>query len=261
MFLLRKFIAVLLFPASICAGLLIAGLALVLFTRRQKLGKVLLSAGVLLFALSTQGAVGDALLGPLESQYPALHDPLGGAEREARMRPKWIVALGGGYKYDPRVPVTSRHSGASLHRLIEAIRLQRMVPGAKLILSGGKPFGGTAEGRGMEVLALALGVDPSALLVEERSRNTRDQAVFIGRIVGKDSFILVTSASHMPRAMGMFRKEGMNPIPAPTDHRVAESNSPRIFRYVPSAGALKNTRRAVYEFLGLAWARMRGQIE
>ncbi len=261
MFLLRKFIVVLLFPASICAGLLISGLALVLFTRRQKLGKVLLSAGVLLFALATQGAVGDALLGPLESQYPVLHDPLGGAGGEARMRPKWIVALGGGYISDPGLPVTSRHSGASLYRLIEAIRLQRMVPGAKLIMSGGKPYGGTAEGRGMEVLALALGVDPSALLAEERSLNTHDQAVFIGRIVGKDSFILVTSASHMPRAMGMFRKEGMNPIPAPTDHRVAESNSPWIFRYVPSAGALKNTRRAVYEFLGLAWARMRGQIE
>ncbi len=111
----------------------------------------------------------------------------------------------------------------------------------------------------MEVLALALGVDPSALLAEERSLNTHDQAVFIGRIVGKDSFILVTSASHMPRAMGMFRKEGMDPVPAPTGHMVAESNW--VFRYVPSAGALKNTRGAVYEFLGLAWARMRGQIE
>jgi hypothetical protein len=73
----------------------------VLFTRRQKLGKVLLSAGVLLFALSTQGAVGNALLGPLESQYPALHDPLGGAGGEARMRPKWIVALGAGTNPTP----------------------------------------------------------------------------------------------------------------------------------------------------------------
>jgi uncharacterized SAM-binding protein YcdF (DUF218 family) len=110
-------------------------------------------------------------------------------------------------------------------------------------------------------LALALGVDPGTLLVEERSRNTRDQAVFIGRIVGKDPFILVTSASHMPRAMGMFRKEGMDPISAPTDHIVAESNSPALLHYLPSEGALKNTRRAVYEFLGLTWARMRGQIE
>ena len=113
----------------------------------------------------------------------------------------------------------------------------------------------------MEELALALGMDPGALLVEERSLNTHDQAVYVGRIVGKDPFILVTSASHMPRAMGMFRKEGMEPIPAPTDHHVAESNFPTLLRYLPSEEALENTRRAVYEFLGLAWARMRGQIE
>jgi uncharacterized SAM-binding protein YcdF (DUF218 family) len=262
MFLLRKFIASMLFPASIIFGLLVIGFMFRFFTRRRMLGRVFLWAAALLFILMTQNTVGDALLRPLESKYPAIHDPVKFTSKlGAGKRPRWIVVLGGGYNPDPALPLSSRLSSASLHRLIEGVRLYRSLGNVKLILSGGAPFGGRSEAMGMKDLAVALGVDSRALRVEERSRNTREQAVNIRKFVGKERFFLVTSASHMPRAAAMFKKERMSPIPAPTDHRVAKRKTPAMLRYFPSARAMMKTRRSFYEYLGLSWAKLRGYIE
>ena len=65
----------------------------------------------------------------------------------------------------------------------------------------------------------------------------------------------------MPRAMGLFRKHGMDPIPAPTDYMVKEREgglSPGVF--FPSAGSLENAERVIHEYLGMVWARIMGQI-
>lgn len=262
MFILRKFIASMFFPASIIFGLLSIGLIFRFFTRRRMLGRVFLWSAALLFILMTQNTIGDALLLPLESKYPAVLDPekiiskLGEGNR-----PRWIVVLGGGYNPDPALPLSSRQSSASLHRLIEGIRLHRRLGNVKLILSGGAPYGGRSEAMGMKDMAIALGVDDSSLKIEDRSWDTREQAVNIKKIVGKERFFLVTSASHMPRAMALFRKEKMRPIPAPTDHRIAKSRMPALLRYFPSAGAMEKTRRSFYEYLGLSWAKLRGDIE
>ncbi len=83
----------------------------------------------------------------------------------------------------------------------------------------------------------------------------------VKEIVGKDKFILVTSASHMPRAIGLFRKYGMDPIPAPTDYMVKEREgglTPRVF--FPSAGSLEKAGRAIHEYLGMMWGKVRSQM-
>ncbi|MFC1491753.1 ElyC/SanA/YdcF family protein [Nitrospinota bacterium] len=263
MFFLRKIFAAMLLPAALCAVPMALGLVLVLFSRRKSLGKICLTAGVLLFMLVSQNAVGNALLGPLESKFPALLDPLAAVSRlPGRGRPPWIVVLGGGNNSDPTLSVTSRLSSSTLPRLIEGIRLQRILPDTRLILSGGSPYGGDSEGKGMRDLAIALGVEEKKLVVEDRSRNTRDQAVYIKKIVGNDSFILVTSASHMLRAVKMFHKEKLNPIPAPAGHLVVSKiDTYSISEFIPSADAMVKSRKSLYEYLGLAWAKLRGHID
>ena len=262
MFLLKKYIAAMLFPAALSAELIVLGLVLMLAMRRRMLGRFCIGAGVALFLALSQNAVGDALLRPLESEFAALHDPLAAKTgRTGRRRPRWIVVLGGGHRTDSFIPLTSRLLPSSLGRLIEGIRLHRMVPDAKLLLSGGGPLGGTTEAGELRRVALSLGVEGRKIAIEDRSRNTRDQAVFIRKIVGNDGFILVTSASHMPRAVMMFQKEGMDPLPAPVDHLVSKSPLPILMRFVPSSIALMKSRRAFYEYLALTFAKLRGHIE
>lgn len=262
MFILRKFIASMLFPASMIFGLLSIGLLFRFFSRKKMLGRVFLWSAALLFILMTQNTIGDALLLPLESKYPTVLDPEKTISKLSKgNRPRWIVVLGGGYKPDPGLPLSSRLPSTSLHRLIEGIQLHRRLGNVKLILSGGAAYGGRSEAMGMKDMAIALGVDGRSMKIEDRSWDTREQAVNIKKIVGKERFFLVTSASHMPRAAALFEKGGMHPIPAPADHRVAKSRMPTLLRYFPSAGAMVKIRRSLYEYMGLSWAKLRGDIE
>ena len=201
------------------------GLLLLLFTRKQKAGKILLSIGVILFTLLSYPALSNTFLRRLEYQYPPLITTAASdfVPDEVVPQVRWIVVLGGGHISDPKIPVTSQLSGASLVRLIEAIRLHNQIPGSKLILSEGKVFDSVPGAETMAEAAKALGVKQEDLILESESKDTIDEARIIKSIVGNDKFILVTSASHMPRSMGMFKKLGMQPIPAPTGYIMKEN--------------------------------------
>ena len=175
---------------------------------------------------------------------------------------KWIVVLGGGHTSDSRMPANSQLYHPALARLVEAIRLYHSLPGSKLILSGGALYDPVPESEVLADVALALRVEKKNLILESLSRDTEEEAIVIQKMVGKDPFVLVTSASHMPRAMGLFRKLGMHPIPAPTDYGIRESSwegiSPGMF--FPGSTNLQNAEAAVYECLGLVWAKLRNRI-
>jgi len=78
--------------------------------------------------------------------------------------------------------------------------------------------------------------------------------------VGNEKFILVTSASHMPRSMALFEKLDMQPIPAPTDYGVRKRQGVSPGMFFPSADNLRKAEKAFHEYLGLAWGKIRGQI-
>lgn len=257
MFLFKKIIAPLFFPVSVCLEIMILGIYLLFFTKKQKTGKAVMLIGVILFASLSYGAVSDKLLKSLEYQYPPL--ALNSAS-DIPSSVKWLVVLGGGHTSDHRIPVTSQISDESLVRLIEAVRLFKKLPGSKLILSGGRSFDPVPEAETMALLAQAIGVNRQDLFLEMSSRDTKDQAKNIRSIVGDNKFILVTSASHMPRTIALFKKLGMDPIPAPAGHRVKQSSGLSPQDFYPGSGALSKAERAVYEYLGIAWAKLRDQI-
>jgi len=115
------------------------------------------------------------------------------------------------------------------------------------------------DARVLADIAQVIGVDKQDLVLEDNAMDTKDEARFIRELVRDDKFILVTSAAHMPRSMALFRNQGMEPIPAPAGHIIKKRGGfgPGIF--FPGAGELYQTERAVYEYLGMAWARLRGQ--
>ena len=254
MFLLKKIIAPLFFPVSLCIELLLLGLFLLWFTCKQRAGKIVVSLGVVLLCILSYGAISDIFLRPLEHKYPPL------IKLEDIHDIKWVVVLGGGHVSDPSIPSASQLSDVSIARLVEGIRLYRMLPGSKLILSGGGAFDPVPDARIMADVAVAIGIDKRDLILESVSRDTKDEARLIQEIVGNDRFVLVTSAYHMPRSMALFEKRGMHPIPAPTEYLAKESQKIDPGMFFPNADGLKKAERAFHEYLGLAWAKLRGQI-
>jgi uncharacterized SAM-binding protein YcdF (DUF218 family) len=254
MFLFKKIVGLFFSPLSLCLEIVIVGLILIWFTKKKIPGKILISIGIALLILMSYGGLPNLILRPLEYQYsPLLRD---------LPEVKWIVVLGGDATSDPKIPITSQLEFPSLFRLIEGIRLHQSLSRSKMILSGGPVFGPPGGGKVMADFAIALGVNPQNLILETMSRDTEQQAQYIERFVGIDPFILVTSASHMPRSVAIFRKLGMKPIPAPTNYLAVEKQEEWIDpnRLFPSSANLTKMEIAIHEYLGLAWAKLRGKI-
>lgn len=262
MFLFKKLVSPFILPVPLCLGVVALGLVLLWFTRKQKAGKIAVTLGTLLLALLGVRTFSEALLEPLEDRYPPF--PSGSEQRFASLNQsdpiRWIVVLSGGHIPDPRLPETSRISGLSLVRLVEGIRLHREISGTRLLLTGGGFYESVSESETMAKVAESLGVDHGNIVIETESRDTKDQARIVRSIVGNDGFILVTSSWHMPRSMAMFRKVGLNPIPAPTGHMVKRGMWSTGKLFLPSSSGLRRAEIAVHECLGFLWAKLRGQI-
>jgi uncharacterized SAM-binding protein YcdF (DUF218 family) len=156
----------------------------------------------------------DTLLGPLENRYPPPLDIVPVSDI------KWVVVLGGGSTSDPGLPLTNRLSQASPIRLVEGIRIHNQLKNSRLQLSGACIFDSELNAEAMVSMASHLRVDTRDMVMESISRDTKDQPRLIQKIVREDRFILVTSASHMPRSMTLFQKFGMQPMPAPMDFNI-----------------------------------------
>ena len=262
MFLLKKMVAQFFYPVSLSLELLVLGLFFLWVTRRVRLGKILVSLGTVVLLLWSSPLISPRLLTPLERHYPALLHPeaLSRDGQNPGTSPFWIVVLGGGHASDPQLPVNSQISQPALGRVVEGVRLYRAIPGSKLLMSGGGAFDPVPEARVMAEIALSLGVKSQDLRLEDASRDTADEAAVIAAMLHGQPIILVTSAAHMPRAMALFAKRGMHPLPAPADYlyRVPQRRAPG--EYFPRADSLKWMEAAVHEYLGLAWAWLRGLI-
>ncbi len=252
MFLMKKIISRFFFPIPLSLEILFAGLILLWFTRRQKAGKVLMTVGAFFLLALSNNSISSALLRPLERRYPALQTSKSAGAPGPNVT--YIAVLGGFGNEDPKLPITSHISPDLMVRLIEGIRLDRELPGSKLILSGGKESAG-----GMTKIAVMLGVPAEDLMQLSDPRDTEEESRQIAPIVGSQKLILVTSASHMPRAMGLFRKRGLRPIPAPTDYMAPEHRWEPGDLF-PDAYNLFKSQVAFYEYLGLAWETLRGEI-
>lgn len=250
---LKKILAPMFMPLSLVLVLLVLGLIFIWFTRRQRAGKIIVTLGALLLVVLSYDPLPDAVMRPLEYEYPPM-------KRVVDPGVKWVVVLGGGHTSDPALPVTSRLGSATLMRLMEGIRLYRSIPAGKLLVSGGSVFDPVPNAGIMARVAEAVGVDRSDIVLESESKDTEEEAILIKKMVGQDKFILVTSASHMPRSMALFRKQGMHPVPAPTDYRVKRAQGPDPGMFFPAADNLRKNEISWHEYLGLAWARLLGVI-
>ena len=261
MFLLKKMIAPFLLPLPFCLFISFLGIFLLWRGRMETTGKALVTLGLILLTVMSYSPVSRELNAPLNCRYEAYS---GGSDNrlisENAKKVKFVVVLAGGHNSDPSIPVPGRLSGESMIRLLEGVRIYRQNPGSRLVLSGKGAYGPVPEAKSMADAARFVGVDSDDLILEQASNDTKDQARMVRSIVGDRPFVLVTSATHLPRSMALFKKQGMAPIPGPAGPtcRAEKPLSPGDF--FPNSNALRNTSRAIHEYVGILWAKMKSQI-
>ncbi|MCY7296383.1 envelope biogenesis factor ElyC [Alteromonas sp. a30] len=171
---------------------------------------------------------------------------------------KHIVILGCGHKNDGMLPVTSQLASCSLYRLVEGIRIYKANPGARIVTSG---YGGSEPFSNADMVrqvAISLGIPEHHITALPHPKDTEQEAKAIAPILGKQPFALVTSASHMPRAMAIFEKANLNPVAAPSGHLAKDPSRENWWQSFPDASAIHLVERWWYETLGSAWLLIKG---
>ncbi len=241
------------FDFAMAIGLVGLGLGLAGFRRW---GGGLCAAAIVLLALGSYTPAGALLLRPLEDRFPLPGPdlpPLAG-----------IIVLGG--ETDPelsaarQLPILAPHAG----RLTTGAALARRFPRTRLIFTGGSASlrdVGDTEAAAVRQLWLALGVPPQQMLFETRSRNTWENALFTRTLIWPkpgQTFLLVTSAYHMPRSIGIFRQAGFKVVAYPADYMTfgdSRDYAPIHLEY----DDLQMLRGALHEWIGLIAYHLTGK--
>ncbi|QKV18087.1 YdcF family protein [Oricola thermophila] len=226
--------------------------------------RAMLSTWIAAFALAvllvaTQTNVGRLLLQPLEDRYArpdAVPDPADIAG---------IIVLGGGFDGSVTLGRGGYELGEAGDRFVEAVRLARLYPDAPVIVSGGEAsLIGVTEGDAAIARRFFahFGLDSDRLLLETHSKNTHENAVYTKNMLPDEStgdWLLITSAFHMPRSVGVFKGQGVSVVPWPVDYRTSGTEELKLGRDDP-VSALSELSQALREYLGLLVYRMTGRI-
>jgi uncharacterized SAM-binding protein YcdF (DUF218 family) len=151
-------------------------------------------------------------------------------------------------------------SGAA--RIVEAARVYRLIKPDWVISSGGNAYAdddNVASGDTMRDMLVHLGVPAEKILVETESKNTHDEAVIIRSMLKSISVgqvVLVTTDLHMRRSLGVFRAQGIHPVPAIA--RRPTSRPPWNLSWIPSEAGIAEAGSVAHEFLGIAYYTLRG---
>lgn len=219
---------------------------------------VAVSLGLTWLYLCSTSQFADALMGYLEEGYGS--KPITSIERADA-----IVLLGGAMRGHTHLG-TLADMNQQADRLVHAVALFKAGKAPYIIVSGGSGFGDRPEAEQMHDILVIMGVPSSAILLESRSFNTHDNAVYTSQLLqsrGWNNVLLVTSAFHMRRAMGLFEAQGgLYVVPAPTDFQRRISPPGALPQWLPLPGVsnLYRTTHALHEIIGFAMYRWRGWL-
>jgi uncharacterized SAM-binding protein YcdF (DUF218 family) len=261
---LYKFVKYGLYPLTWVVLLLGVATVLALFPfspRRLRWVRQLLMSSLLFLVTLSSPLIATPLIGLLESWY---HPP----QLAPTDRFDAIVVLAGGVDEKGSLRPTTEPSSLSRNRTTCGVNLYQQGYAPTLVLTGGdsRIFGmGPIEAVEMRRWAVRLGVPESATKIDTEARNTYENATGTKRLLGPASILLVSSASHLPRAVPVFTKQGFRVTPAPCEY--VSQNLPQeswddidLFDILPNDTALQNTREAVSEIAGMVIYWLAGKL-
>ena len=236
-----------LLPTNFMIGLGLIGLML-LATRWRRLGSRLMIVSLALLAICAWSPLGKLLLYPLETRFPAW-DASNGA-------PDGIIVLGGPIDADLSVAHGTAVLSAAGDRIVATAALAHRYPRTRVLYTGGSANLLSNDAKEADFAADLfenLGIARSRLVMERSSRNTLENAEFSKALVNPkpgERWLMVTSAFHMPRAVGLFRKAGFSVEAYPVDWKLGRGAE--LFTFFNLAGdGLSRTDTAVREWMGL----------
>jgi len=239
-------------------GLLIAAAVGAAVLGWRKISVALGALAFLVVALSGWTTLGALMLHPLEDRF-AKPDPI-------PQHVDGIVVLGGGFEGAINLARGGYELNASGDRFVEAAILARRYTEARLIISGGSGsifLAGEGDADTAPRLLTALGVAPERIELENKSRDTFENARFsfdMAEPEPGETWLLVTSAFHMPRAVGAFRQAGFTVVPWPVDYKTSGRETPGLAQD-NVLDSLRNTSVAIREWIGLLAYWMTGRSE
>jgi uncharacterized SAM-binding protein YcdF (DUF218 family) len=255
---LSKLLALPCYPLGLALLLTAAGMVL-LFRRRHAPGRALILFAAVELYLFSSDPLSPMLVRSLEKLYnPSASFPAASA----------IVLLCGGEVpgLPPRMYDEVNQAG---DRILYAARLIRQRAAPRLIVTGGNvPFmreiGGSLAQVNRRLLIGPFALDSSVILLEQKSRNTYENAVFTKNMLDSlklpPTVILVTSAMHMPRSAALFKKAGCTVYAAPTDYRADAPFRLNPLSLFPNAAALDNSTCALHEIYGIIAYKLLGKL-
>jgi len=247
-FYLSKIIWFLVTPSNLLAGLVLVGLALAALTRLRRTGFGLAFAGIAGIFVVGLSPLATWVMHPLETQFPIFaddRDPVDG-----------IVILGGALAPDTTMRLGQADLNEAGERVLIAVELSRIYPQARILLTGGTGrlvSEAYSEAEATAEVLVALGVPRERLIIEGRSRNTHENAVFsrdMAQPAPGERWLLVTSAWHMPRSVGVFRQAGFEVTAYPVDFRTVASRN-LVVPFVAVSEGLRRIDVATREWIGL----------
>ena len=261
-FWLKKVIGFWLMPLPFSLALILIGALLWRFSRFQRTARTLTLTGGLWLLVCSNVGVGTWLVRGLENQFPAQPAFAPATPPPADLaRCRYIVVLGGGHTPVAAWSPNNQLSTSALSRIVEGVRIARVIPDATLILTGPADpdkLGPTHAHMYAEV-AVSLGIARNRILEVSDPRDTEQEAVAIHTISQGAPVALVTSAWHMPRSVALCRRAGFDPVACPSDF----SARPPELRFTDflawNLGGLERSTKAIYERIGATWSHLRGK--
>ncbi len=260
---LSKFLPLFVYPIGLVCLLILAAL---IFSKHRKLAKFFLIVAFLVIFIGGNRYLANALARPLEWKYESL-----GSVQNVDV----IVVLGGATEplIDPR-PMTEINGAGD--RILYAAKLYQEHPDARILLSGGDidflDQSSSSPAEDMREILKLMNVPEEALILQNQSQNTYEDALFSCQIIQEKDFqnvVLVTSASHMPRSMLLFEKQGCSVTPAPIDYSITEISWQKtwhpnfeefMINLVPSYTNLASVTKSLKEYLGMFVYHLKGWL-
>lgn len=245
LFMLKKFLGGLFMPVPLLLLLLVWTVLLLLRKKTRWAGAIFASLATVLLFVGSYAPITNSIIAPLEQEYPAYQ-----VETEPV---DYVAVLGHSHVSSDTQPITSQLSPTGVVRVTEGIRIYRLNPGSKLIFTGYSAEDPVSYPEKSKQLALALGVPEADILTFDGPQDTAEEANLLAANFSGKKLVLVTTASHMPRAMLLCKAAGIQPTPAPTDHLSKPVQNKLLF---PSAKTLAKAQYWAHEQLGLLWTKL-----
>lgn len=260
---LSKFLPLFIYPLGLACVFMLAA---VLFWRKRNFAKVLLVSALAILFIGGNRYLANSMAKSLEWQYDTLN---------STQSMDVIIVLGGATEpgIAPR-PMTEINAAGD--RILYAAKLYHDHPNAKVLLSGGDidflDHSDSTPAGDMAAIMEMMGVPESALILQDQSQNTYEDALFSCEKIkgaGYKNVVLVTSAMHMPRSVKLFEKQGCPVLPAPTDFSITETAWQQtwhptfegfLINLMPSYSNMSQITKAMKEYIGMYVYHLRGWL-